>query len=72
MFEIFANKMRHIQDSTVKFYPLNICQFIIYLQPVDPNDVESFIMFKFKSNKKRGKLKCRLKGNSLNYYKCQN
>ena len=72
MFEIFADKMRHIKDSTIRFYAHIICQFIIYSPSVDPNDVEGFIMFKFKLNKKSGILKSRLKGNALNYYKCIN
>ena len=72
MFKIFEDKMRHIQDSTIRFYAHVICQFIIYSPSVDPNDVEGFIMFKFKLNKKSGILKSRLKGNDLNYYKCIN
>ena len=70
MFEIFTDKMRHIQDSTIRFYAHIICQFVIYLPSVDTNDVECFIMFKFKLNKKSGILKSRLKGNALSYYKC--
>ena len=70
MFEIFADKMRHIKDSTIRFYAHIICQFIIYSSSVDPNDVEGFIMLKFKLNKKSGIIKSRLKENALNYYKC--
>ena len=68
MFEIFADKMRHNKDSTIKFYAHIICQFIIYSPSVDPNDFEEFIMFKFKLNQKSGILKSRLKGNAQNYY----
>ena len=52
MFEMFADILNHIQDSTIRFYAHIICQFIVYSPSVDPNDVYSFIMFKFKLNKK--------------------
>ena len=72
MFEIFADKMRHIKDSTIRFYAYIICQFIIYSPSVDLNDDGRFIMFKFKLNKNSDMLKFSLKGYALDYYKSIN